>query len=49
MMVFTVVGRIEGRSEQADFLDRASDSRGSNEVPNLERLQDHQEHPAGKI
>jgi len=30
-----VVGRTEGRSEQADFLDRASDSRGSNEVPTL--------------
>jgi hypothetical protein len=44
-----VVRRVERRSEQTDFLDRAGDAADGHEVAHLQRPQDDQEYPAGKV
>ena len=44
-----VVGGIEGSGKQADGLDRAGHSGGSDEVAHLEGLQDHQKRAAGEV
>jgi hypothetical protein len=44
-----VVGRVDRRSEQADFLHRPGDAADRHEIADLDRPQDDQEDAAGKI